>query len=59
MTASICDALALRSRAMVGSATFTMKASMTNMNCAATTIPSTHQRRDSAVPMAGRPSEMT
>jgi hypothetical protein len=31
---------------MVGIATLTMKASTPNMNCAATTIASTHQRRD-------------
>jgi len=32
--------------AMVGIATLTTKASTPNMNCAATTIASTHQRRD-------------
>src|SRR2546423_810701 len=31
---------------MVGIATLTMKASTPNMNCAATTIASTHQRRE-------------
>src|ERR1700720_4036874 len=46
MTDSICAGLACRSIAMVGIATLTMKASTPNMNCAATTIASTHQRRD-------------
>src|SRR6201995_5372236 len=46
MTASICAEFALRSRAMVGIATLTIKASTPNMNCAATTIASTHQRRE-------------
>src|SRR6267378_8471552 len=46
MTASISAALACNSMAMVGIATLTMKASTPNMNCAATTIASTHQRRD-------------
>src|SRR5207247_8213098 len=46
MTDSICAALAFNSTAMVGIATLTMKASTTNMNCAATTIASTHQRRE-------------
>src|SRR6202012_5516714 len=46
MTASICAGLALRSPAMVGMATLTMKASTPNMNCAATTIARTHQRRE-------------
>src|SRR5260370_4915017 len=45
MTASICAELAFNSLAMVGIATLTMKASTPNMNCAATTIASTHQRR--------------
>ncbi len=45
MTASICAALACNSTAMVGIATLTMKASTPNMNCAAATIASTHQRR--------------
>src|SRR6185369_1245873 len=46
MTASICAELARSSAAMVGIATLTMKASTPNMNCADTTIASTHQRRD-------------
>src|SRR5260221_10213682 len=46
MTASICAALACNSTAIVGIATLTMKASTPNMNCAATTIASTHQRRE-------------
>src|SRR6266403_146078 len=46
MTASICAAPARNSTAMVGIATLTMKASTPNMNCAATTIASTHQRRE-------------
>src|SRR5712671_810806 len=46
ITASICAELACNSLAMVGIATLTMKASTPNMNCAATTIASTHQRRD-------------
>src|SRR5256714_13253517 len=46
MTASICAELACSSAAMVGIATLTMKASTPNMNCADTTIASTHQRRD-------------
>src|SRR3954452_4186191 len=46
MTASICAALACNSTAMVGIATLTTKASTPNMNCAATTIASTHQRRE-------------
>ena len=46
MTDSICAALAFNSTAMVGIATLTMKASTPNMNCAATTIASTHQRRE-------------
>jgi hypothetical protein len=46
MTASICAGLALRSPAMVGIATLTMKASTPNMNCAATTVARTHQRRE-------------
>jgi hypothetical protein len=46
MTASICAALACSSTAMVGIATLTMNASTPNMNCAATTIASTHQRRE-------------
>src|SRR5882757_6244712 len=45
MTASICAELARNSAAMVGIATLTMKASTPNMNCADTTIASTHQRR--------------
>src|SRR5882672_5793159 len=47
MTASICAALACNSVAMVGIATLTMNASTPNMNCAATTVASTHQRRES------------
>src|ERR1700693_1599364 len=46
MTASICAGLACKSTAMVGMATLTMKASTPNMNCAATTVASTHQRRE-------------
>src|SRR5216684_445639 len=46
ITASICAGLACNSTAMVGIATLTMKGSTPNMNCAATTIASTHQRRD-------------
>src|SRR5580698_4024828 len=46
MTASICAELACSSRAMVGIATLTIKASTPNMNCAETTIASTHQRRE-------------
>src|SRR6266436_2988822 len=46
MTDSTCAGLACNSTAMVGSATLTMKASTPNMNCAATTIASTHQRRE-------------
>src|SRR5882672_11185274 len=47
MTVSICAALACNSVAMVGIATLTMNASTPNMNCAATTVASTHQRRES------------
>src|SRR3954452_2012499 len=43
---SICAGVARNSTAMVGIATLTMKASTPNMNCAATTMASTHQRRD-------------
>ena len=49
MTASICAALACSSAAMVGIATLTMKASTPNMNCAATTVASTHQRREVSI----------
>jgi hypothetical protein len=45
MTDSICADVACRSTAMVGMATLTTKASTPNMNCAATTVASTHQRR--------------
>src|SRR5713101_1176399 len=46
ITDSISAGLACSSTAMVGIATLTMKASTPNMNCAATTIASTHQRRE-------------
>jgi hypothetical protein len=42
----ICAELACSSTAMVGIATLTVKASTPNLNCAATTIASTNQRRD-------------
>ena len=38
------DGVARNSAAMVGIATLTMKASTPNMNCAVTTMASTHQR---------------